>query len=284
MSSTATSPIRFRVDPANPGQFFACCGLLEMADRLWSEAEGWFDGNTFFIRAMRNTATLSMLLDAAKTIQLMQIETGPNDGENEEDEKSEDAEDHISSLLITAPVSVRLDWWSDRSLKTWAGSMNASMIFLAMCNAIDPAQDDPLNHGTVVFDAAVQDVASRPKRRARNPREPFYFDARRGANALSIDVGFSTDSLKKSQELTTVAYPVVESMCLVGLQRCRPRPTDKPRVFDYFVWNTPISVTVAPVAVSGLAESGSGFRFANAFRTDQKKHKAFNPATPLQRS
>ena len=23
------------VDPTNPGQFFACCGLLELADRLW---------------------------------------------------------------------------------------------------------------------------------------------------------------------------------------------------------------------------------------------------------
>jgi hypothetical protein len=31
------------VDPTNPGQFFACCGLLELADRLWPGAEGWFD-------------------------------------------------------------------------------------------------------------------------------------------------------------------------------------------------------------------------------------------------
>ena len=28
--------IRIAVDPTNPGQFFACCGLLELADRLWS--------------------------------------------------------------------------------------------------------------------------------------------------------------------------------------------------------------------------------------------------------
>jgi len=30
---------RIRVDPTNPGQFFACCGLLELADRLWPSAE-----------------------------------------------------------------------------------------------------------------------------------------------------------------------------------------------------------------------------------------------------
>ncbi len=24
-----------KVDVTNPGQFFACCGLLELADRMW---------------------------------------------------------------------------------------------------------------------------------------------------------------------------------------------------------------------------------------------------------
>jgi CRISPR-associated protein Csb3 len=32
--------ISVRVDPANPGQFFACCGLLELADRFM----GWGRG------------------------------------------------------------------------------------------------------------------------------------------------------------------------------------------------------------------------------------------------
>lgn len=30
--------IRINVDLTNPGQFFACCGLLELADRLWGGA------------------------------------------------------------------------------------------------------------------------------------------------------------------------------------------------------------------------------------------------------
>jgi CRISPR-associated protein Csb3 len=32
-------PIRIPVDLTNPGQFFACCGLLELANRLWPGAE-----------------------------------------------------------------------------------------------------------------------------------------------------------------------------------------------------------------------------------------------------
>jgi hypothetical protein len=35
------------VDPSNPGEFFACCGLLELADRLWSRAQGWFREGRF---------------------------------------------------------------------------------------------------------------------------------------------------------------------------------------------------------------------------------------------
>jgi hypothetical protein len=34
-----TPTIRIAVGPTNPGQFFACCGLLELADRLWQRAE-----------------------------------------------------------------------------------------------------------------------------------------------------------------------------------------------------------------------------------------------------
>ena len=36
--SESSHTIRIRVDATNPGQFFACCGLLELASRL-SEAK-----------------------------------------------------------------------------------------------------------------------------------------------------------------------------------------------------------------------------------------------------
>jgi CRISPR-associated protein Csx14 len=43
MSQTPEWLIRVRLEPTNPGQFFACCGLLELAHRLWGGAEGWFE-------------------------------------------------------------------------------------------------------------------------------------------------------------------------------------------------------------------------------------------------
>ncbi len=108
--------------------------------------------------------------------------------------------------------------------------------------------------------------------------EPFYFDARRGSNAHPLDIGFAPDPL----QMMSIAYPAVEFLCLVGLQRFRPMP-DGPRLFTYFPWASPLLPNVAVVAVCGLLpqERRQGFRFANAFRTDQRKHKGFTHATPI---
>jgi CRISPR-associated protein Csb3 len=111
--------------------------------------------------------------------------------------------------------------------------------------------------------------------------EPFYFDARRGSSSRPLDIGFSPDSL----QMTSAAYPAVEFLCLVGLQRFRPAPTRVRRVFDYYAWASPLEPSVASVAACGLLDhiSARGFRFKSAFRTDQRKHKAFTAATPIER-
>jgi CRISPR-associated protein Csx14 len=269
-----------KVDLANPGQFFACCGLQELADRLWRGTEGWFEDGAFWIDAQNPEASLTKLLTAAHDIQLdrSEIESSPK----EEDEDVDDADDPVEPLNIVAPFRLRLDWWQDKSLKTWAGSMDARRIFIAMCNAIDPQTSDPFRQSQVVFDAQAPMAAGSANRRKGKPkkREPFYFDGRRGASALPIDVGFSPDSLK----LNASAYPVVEAMCLLGLQRCRPRPTQVPRVFEYFAWQVALPTPIVSAAVAGLFGNGRCYRFENIFRTDQRKHKAFTPATHISRS
>src|SRR3954469_11172947 len=49
------------VDLGNPGQLFACCGLLEAADRLWrdgADVTGHFDGGRFRVSAPHELDTL----------------------------------------------------------------------------------------------------------------------------------------------------------------------------------------------------------------------------------
>ena len=56
-----SAPIRVDVDVTNPGQFFACCGLLELANQLWPGAEGWFEKDVFRIEC---GGTLDEVFDA----------------------------------------------------------------------------------------------------------------------------------------------------------------------------------------------------------------------------
>ncbi|MCP9465654.1 MAG: hypothetical protein NNA25_12780 [Nitrospira sp.] len=267
MDTNPKPEISVHVDPANPGQFFACCGLLELADRLWDGAEGWFESLVFCLRQVGGTdqTKLDCLLRAISTASLTQLD--PDD-------------DMSSPMELAAPFVLRLDWWKDEAtggsgLKVWAGSMRGPRIARAMQATLDKAAlhtEDLFDHGTVVYEL------DEPNKKV----EPFYFDARRGANALALDIGFMPDSLS----MTTVTYPAVEFLCLVGLQRFRPRPTDTKRVFDYFTWNVPLMAQVAPLAVAGHLPfvGGQGYRFQIAFRTDQKKHKAFTPAISIERS
>jgi CRISPR-associated protein Csb3 len=245
-----------RVDVTNPGQFFACCGLLELASRLDPSARGQFVQNVFAVDAARDLGDIIGALAREPLIQVV-----------DDDETS-------SPIHIPPPFGLRLDWWKDeatggRELKVWAGSMQSLRIARAMLSAIrDPKLHDAslLDHGLVVYD---------PDNPAKKV-EPFYFDARRAPNAHSRDIGFSPNDL----ELTTTAFPAVEALCLVGLQRFRPTRTQQRRVFDYQTWGSPLPAAIA-AAVACRAVSlphVRTYRFECWFRTGQKKQKAFRPA------
>jgi CRISPR-associated protein Csx14 len=280
--SKATPSITVAADPANPGQFFACCGLLELADRLWPQtdgqqaAEGWFAGGQFEISC---GGALHELLAQAQRLQF----AGDAENEAEDGEENEQEEAVFTPLELEAPVKVRLDWWQDINLKPWAGSMSARKIALAMCRAIDPDAPDPLNDSQIVLE--VKEFAKATRGGKLKPKEPFYFDARRGSNSLGRDVGFIHDTLKKKWKTPMFAHPVVEFFALLGLQRARPQPTDRVRVYDYFTWSRdwPCQAILLPLAVCGLLGDPQArrYRFVNAFRTGQKKHKAFMPASSL---
>ncbi len=249
------------VDPANPGQFFACCGLFELASRLTKQATARFEGSRFVVDA---GPTLPRLLEQLTAQPLVRL----------------DPEDETSSPVgVPPPFDLRIDWWSDaaaggRELKTWAGRMDSVRIAQAMASAIRDSRfhtEQLLNVGCVVF--SPEDPTKKV--------EPFYFDSRRAPNAHSRDAGFSPDALG----LTTTAFPAVEILCLVGLQRCRPAPAGTKRVFEYRTWQVPLPISVMAAVVCGAANlpGSSTYRFESWFRTGQRKHKAFRPAVVTQR-
>jgi CRISPR-associated protein Csx14 len=254
--------IRVNVDLANPGQFFACCGLFELAERLWPGAEGWFanDGATFNIAC---DGTLPNLIGAIATAKMLPT----------------DEKDAYSSPLVIAepfrPLSI--DWWETdqtgaRDLKVWAGTMESFGIAQALQQALRSEQF----HGPDLFNIGM--VVTTPGN-PNKKKEPYYFDARRAGNAHSRDIGFAPNDLN----LTSVAHPAVELLCLIGLQVGRPAFTGEIRIYDYFTWNVPLPSSLLLAASTGkLTLPGQrGYRFENWFRTGQKKHKAFRSAIPL---
>src|SRR5213592_1114660 len=163
--------IRIAVDAANPGQFFACCGLLELADRVWPGAEGWFEDAAFAILTS-GEATVGELVRGVATAELAQI-----DPENETS----------SPIVIGRPFNLRLNWWEDdradgKQLKVWAGSMRGFRIARAMQAMM--AREECQASSLLDFAAVVYDSDAPDKK-----VEPFYFDARRGSSALPIDIG-----------------------------------------------------------------------------------------------
>ncbi len=258
------------VDLTNPGQFFACCGLLELAHRLWPGTEGWFEDKAFQIGAANCRTGFAALLACLSSAWLCS-----------DDETADDKTCPLRLQLANdttsppAPLSLRLDWWLDdtgvgSALKTWAGQQRVTVMSRAMLHTA--VSNGASSTGWLDRGAVAHDPES-----PRKVVEPFYFDARRYAHAL--DAGFSLDAIGAE----AIAYPSVELMALIGLQRFRPRGSEGNRwMFEYFAWSQPMGVAAAAVACGAVPIAGRrGFRFRLQFRDDQKRYKAFGFATPI---
>ena len=129
--------ITVNVDVTNPGQFFACCGLLELAGRLWPGAEGWFEDSAFLISSSGQLGQILEHLAAAEIISSLSPQERRSLGtllskekaaltEIERREKARLQETwQRERLWISQPFDVWLDWWRDArgertQLKTWA--------------------------------------------------------------------------------------------------------------------------------------------------------------------
>lgn len=242
--------IRFHVDVTNPGHFFGCCGVFELAQCLWSCTTAHFDGSYFVVSEGDLTELVTKAVQAKFEV-------------------LEPSNQTSSALRLAEPFNVRFDWWKfERGLKTWAGWMSVDRIAASLQRDLPNTLNNGFfDHGHVVVGDDGEKV------------EPYYFDGRRGASALPLDIGFSSDALS----LETVAYSATEFFTLLGLQRFRPRPVEKKsRVYRYRAWSTPLPVALAALAAANiLPDDGPLFQFESAFRSDQRKHKAFSPAIPV---
>jgi len=238
------------VDVTNPGQFFACCGLLELASRFWpsAEVEAWFGNSAFHLTAPDSgEIVLKSLLGQ---LQGSDIATDNSRGE------------HATHPVRLSDFGITLDWWTTERgektlLKLWAGQQTPERIITDLRSAL--AQLTTVVNAADLFDAGMP-LTGR-----------FGVDPRAAWNAL--DVGFSPNE----QGMEVLTFPAVELLASVGLQRFRP-VQDGNYGFSYATWTIPLRVPVARAASANLIPAGNTqtFRFRIAMRGN---YKGFDFAT-----
>ncbi|MEX2118177.1 MAG: type I-U CRISPR-associated protein Cas8c [Pirellulales bacterium] len=291
MNNQSGQTVCIDIDPTNPGQFFACCGLLELADRSWNGAEGWFDTYTFSMRPLSAVATPSTgqlaaelgrcrLTNIMTEQQLTRLEELAAMTKKEraavpgsENERSElERLRRESALILHDPFNIQIDWFLDsrsggNRFKTWAGQQSVVDIARAMKRPIETGAWDSLS----------------PKRWLSQTTDddglPFNFDSDLGGQASALDVGFSFDPLGMASK----TRPLIELAAFIGLQRFRPRPDAKDNRFLFALWDLPLTPQIASVAASDmLAMPGLRvFEFRLLYRT--KYLKSFLSAQPISR-
>lgn len=253
--------IRVRADVTNPGQFFACCGLFELTDRLAPGCQaGFTDDGYLLIEPADTSAPLSLERVIAELHDAEFRAIAPDDLA-------------ATPILVPGPFGLLLDWWNDTrsrgsELKTWAGQQKVFRIAQAMQATL--LEDDAAGESLLERNAVLYEAESRAKK-----VEPFYFDSRRAAQAHAVDIGFSPDT----QRMEMPVHGTVELLCLIGLQRFRPRANED-RTRSYQVWRRPLPiVAAAAVASCGAEMPGSAvYKFRLLYRT--KYLKGFLPSQP----
>ena len=265
--------IKVPVDLTNPGQFFACCGLLELSDRLWSGAEGWFEADQFFIRSDGNLRTLltCLILHPPQARDFV-CETLP-------------VKSIIAPLALTFDADTTdrfvLDFWTKVIIKSgsvqatacppwnmWSGNQKSLPIWLQLRDELRIliAGDEPTK--TKPTDAQLLNLF----RQTRPLTGRFGFDSTAAWNAQ--DVGFSPNDQGMPVELS----PATELLAAVGLQRFKPVIDDG--VIQYQLWSSAAAPAVAAaLACGGIDHSGTRYRFEIVSRG---QYSAFGKTRPMK--
>ena len=285
MSDFPAPSITLEVDVTNPGQYFACCGLLELVNRIDSGATGWFDacgmfhvssGNPEFSSheflqllahcGLRNTMTE---LEVNRLSELKAKPKKQQSGSEQAEKKTLESLWRESPLLLGGPFQMRLDWFHDsRSggsrFKTWAGQQSVIDIATSMLQPIIDSNYVDVSPTLWLSHASGYSLT-------------FNFDSDASSQGAALDVGFSLDPLGMSSS----ARPLMEFLCFVGLQRFRPLGVRGENRYIYGTWSEPLMPNVSAMVTAGIISRSISNRFAFPLLYRTKYLKSFLPASPI---
>lgn len=261
--------IRVKADPCNPGQFLACCGLLELADRLWPGAEGWFTAGEFCVSGSGSLHTLLSLLVMDPPEEITRLS-------NDLDVKPLIAPLRFSfdggatkTLTLDAWVTVKIDKGKVIAVANppwnfWSGQQTSLRIWSALRSAL---AEQLMNFNA----AGARDLFN--QRVLLSGR--FGFDPGAAWNAL--DVGFSPNE----QQLDVASSAAVELLAAVGLQRFRPQLAHNRATFEYATWGQPLGPAIAAAAAGGAIPVPPAVRYRGRV-VSRGSYAALGYSSPLR--
>jgi hypothetical protein len=284
--------ITVNVDVTNPGQFFACCGLLELASRIDENALGWFDGSKYCMSTFAEDF-LGKFFSCA-----VEVDTSYQsaDADNGEEKDAGDGDDHhrgrVYPMKLGPPFDLLLNWWTDdeaqgQKLKLWTAGQRVTDLLLGHHKKKKKrAKGKPDETIRVYTPSTREHFANVVKRHPEDwlriaipidSPAAFSFDSRLSRNN-ALDLGHFTHG--------TLAFsPAIDVLCLVGFQRFRPQMIEVWNRNRYCTWVKPLQVLVAPMAALGMLSLiiGQCFEFPIKARDSQGRYKLFGHAQPARR-
>jgi hypothetical protein len=290
--SAPTPNVVIPVDLTNPGQFFACCGLLELASRIDENALGWFDGSKYCISSYAEDF-LDKFFGCTVEVDTSYHAADPDDGEEEDPLDGDDCHrGRVFPMRLGPPFRLLLNWWTDddaqgQKLKLWTAGQRVTDLLLGhhkkKKKKAKGKPDEIIRMYTPStrehFAKVVQEYPDDWLRKAVPIDSPaaFSFDSRLSRNN-ALDLGHVTHS--------TLAFsPATDVLCLIGFQRFRPRMIEVWNRNLYCTWSEPLPVIAAPLAVLGMLPSliDQYFEFPIKARDSQGRYKLFGHAQPARR-
>jgi CRISPR-associated protein Csx14 len=226
------------VDLLNPGQVFACLGLLELADQFLGEAQAMFDCGDesdirFRLSAQGNESPIALAITFLR--QASVASHSPSKAHLSTDSwnvetvalhlatdgfpfPEPDSPATLPASLIHGDRRFDLIHWGDDipssgrdNVKFWAGAGGYPGAALA--------QD-----ALALIRAMPEDVTTDPLNAPARQSSSFRFDWRR--DYVPLDVGFSLNA-HSGDRFVTVGYPIVEMLAAIGLTHARPKRLEK---------------------------------------------------------
>jgi hypothetical protein len=221
--------VRIPMDPINPGQFFACCGLWELFDLRGARALAHFEMDERRPRQAQFVLQSECDLPLAAAVgELREAKV----------EAIMPAEASIAPIRIgLGAASLELDWWLDRfhekaeRLKCWAGQQTSLSIVSELLKLLPANADERLLGYTAMTTTR------------------FGVDPRSAWSAK--DVGYSPN--EHQQE--SASFPAVELLAALGLSGFRPERRARKSAGSFREWEYVYALWPAalPRAVGRLA-------------------------------